>query len=97
MPTKAKTHRPNRPPRNPQAHRFYASAVWKRFRKQRRAEDPLCVDCTEGGRVKPWADLHHVESLKERPDLALDPANIVGLCKECHGRRHRAEQLGVRS
>ncbi|WP_432207954.1 HNH endonuclease [Ancylobacter polymorphus] len=43
-------------------------------------EHPIC-DC---GAVA--VEVHHVISVRERPDLRLDVANLQYLCRSCHSR-----------
>jgi 5-methylcytosine-specific restriction endonuclease McrA len=31
--------------------------------------------------------VHHIKPVRLAPDLALDPDNLVTLCRSCHGRR----------
>lgn len=33
-------------------------------------------------------ELHHIETVAERPDLAYEPTNIEVICKECHREHH---------
>ena len=49
----------------------------------------MCRDCRGLGILKPAIDLHHVRPLAEAPELRLDPANVVPLCKACHNKRER--------
>ncbi|WP_432207955.1 HNH endonuclease signature motif containing protein [Ancylobacter polymorphus] len=44
------------------------------------AEHPTCT-CGE-----PSAEVHHLISVRERPDLRLDVANLQCLCRSCHSR-----------
>lgn len=79
----------------PERHRFYLTKEWRALSKQVLAEQPYC-SC---GAKATQSD--HILSIKERPDLALDRGNLVGLCKPCHSRktaqkegRWRAEGMG---
>lgn len=62
---------------------FKDSPAWRKLRKQIRMRDGACVDCgaTDGLTV------HHIKPYRTNPDLALDPDNLVTLCRSCHGRR----------
>ena len=53
---------------------------WAKLRKQMLAEYPTC-DCGA-----PAVEVHHVISVRERPDLRLDPSNLQCLCRSCHSR-----------
>jgi 5-methylcytosine-specific restriction enzyme A len=68
------------------AHRGY-DATWQRFRLAFLQEHPLCCDCLERGRSVPASEVHHVERLRERPELRLVASNCLALCKPCHTTR----------
>lgn len=78
-------------PRKRQAHtkttteRGYDWA-WQKFRARYLAEHPLCQDCLPE-RVTAAEEVHHRQKIRDRPDLRLDEANVVGLCGNCHDRR----------
>jgi len=62
--------------------------AWQRFRIRFLREHPLCEDCTrELGIVTAAVELHHKQKIKDRPDLRLDPDNIMPLCVEHHTQR----------
>ena len=74
---------------------FYHTAAWKRARRAALSRDQgMCCDCMDrfraGYGIRPRrADMvHHVIPIDERPDLALDLANLRSLCSECHNVRH---------
>jgi hypothetical protein len=46
----------------------------------------ICQDC--GIDDIAVLSAHHIEPRRKRPDLALDIANGVTLCANCHARRH---------
>ena len=56
----------------------------------------LCQDCLAEGRYTPAEEVHHIEPLT--PDnisdqsIALNPDNLVSLCRECHKARHSTRQ-----
>ncbi len=60
---------------------------WQRFRRGILAERPLCQDCAASDRVIAATDVHHVRKLRDRPDLRLDPDNVMALCSSCHDAR----------
>lgn len=33
-------------------------------------------------------EVHHIQELKEHPELGLDNDNLVSLCTQCHNLRH---------
>ena len=74
---------------------FYHTAAWKRARAQAlRRDRGMCVDCMArfetgaGKRPRRAQVVHHIQPLEERPDLALNLANLVSLCADCHAKRH---------
>lgn len=72
---------------------LYASAAWRRVRDLVRERDGSCRRC--GSTTNLTA--HHLTSIHERPDLSLDPANVITLCRSCHGtisNRERARPKG---
>ncbi len=52
----------------------------------------LCEVCRAEGRYT-YRNLetHHIEKLRERPDLLLDDTNLICLCTECHKRADAGE------
>lgn len=72
------------------AIKFYNSTAWKRKReyiKQRYGY--LCQShrLTGGTRCKNIAtEVHHIKDLVTHRELALDDANLLPLCRECHER-----------
>lgn len=61
--------------------------AWRKLRDQVVAEEPLCwlglPGCTVASTT---AD--HILTYKERPDLALERANLRGACAPCNHRRN---------
>ena len=62
--------------------------LWYRFRAAYLAANPLCVDCGPA-RLTPATELHHIQKLSARPELRLEPANLMALCRACHSVRTR--------
>lgn len=76
-----------------QAKAFYRSARWLRLRKMILSQGPLCVECAKRGRITPATDVDHVLARRDRPDLSFDADNLQTLCKACHSRKTRGEQI----
>lgn len=102
MPNKPPNHRPahsqGQGPRRRhddearrEAHRFYCSARWRKFRAWFLAqpENALCAHCKR----EPATEVNHLREVRDCPDLALDPSNVEGLCLSCHSR-HTAKTTG---
>lgn len=67
-------------------------AHWRRFRLWFLGLHPLCVMCTAEGRVVAAEVVDHIVSIRDRPDLRLDPSNCRALCKRHHDQRTATEQ-----
>jgi 5-methylcytosine-specific restriction protein A len=68
-------------------------ATWYRLRAMVLAEEPLCQDCTEQGRTTPANEVHHMVTIRQRPDLRLERSNLRSLCKPCHSKRTLVESV----
>ena len=83
-------------------HAFYTSSAWLRLRAEVLAADKNeCQRCRARGWYRRANTVHHVNPVRERPDLALSlwytagggrKRNLVSLCHACHeavhGHRH---------
>jgi 5-methylcytosine-specific restriction protein A len=58
------------------------SGRWRALRDAVLRREPVCRQC--GRRAS--TDVHHIESVRHRPDLALSWSNLLPCCKECHRR-----------
>ena len=57
-------------------------------------QHPLCEMCLAKGIVTPAIDVHHRDSFTnyeglKRMEVALNPANLMALCKQCHSELHK--------
>ena len=52
----------------------------------------LCQDCLKKGMYTPADEVHHIVELTPEnitdPEIALNPGNLVSLCRSCHKSRH---------
>lgn len=87
-----------------EAKHFYDSAAWKHKRLQILTRDRYeCQDCRKrlsaavaageilNGKdrmIRRAEEVHHIQELKEHPELALSDDNLVSLCIPCHNLRH---------
>jgi len=62
----------------------YRSSEWRRLSRQAIEQAGCCAICGSTDRL----EAHHISP---DPELALDPHNIVVLCKVCHARVTSAE------
>lgn len=82
--------------------KFYLTLSWVKMREQiKRRDNYECQWCKEkgkmtidtgqlnrNGRKRNTLIVHHIEELKDRPDLKLDENNLITVCFECHERHH---------
>lgn len=63
--------------------------AWYRFRFAFLASNPFCSHpaCRERA-----TEVDHIKSVRDRPDLRLDPANCRSLCKPHHSQRTARDQ-----
>lgn len=55
------------------------SSKWGALRKNMIA-DKMCAACMKPDNL----ELHHITPFRLRPDLELNPINLIVLCKHCH-------------
>jgi 5-methylcytosine-specific restriction endonuclease McrA len=72
---------------------LYSSPAWKRVRKEYYERvGGLCEDCLARGIITPGDEVHHkifiTPANMHDPSIALNPDNLVLLCKQCHAKRH---------
>ena len=81
-----------------QAARIRGSVRWQKVREWFRKQNPLCADPfgdhASERRTVVADQVHHIQALAKRPDLAFDASNLAGLCTECHNRIERMERAG---
>lgn len=59
----------------------YDDAAWKALRQQVLEESPYC------GCGEPATEVDHIISVRKRPDLRLERANLQSMCGRCHKRK----------
>lgn len=81
-------------------HAFYDWPEWEHTRRLvLELDHHECVKCRAKGRYSRAALVHHVQHLRDRPDLALSvwlerpdggrgERQLVSLCKRCHEEEH---------
>ena len=63
-----------------------SKGVWTEKSKQIREDaNYLCEVCKDKG-IYNYRDVsvHHIEKLRDRPDLLIEDTNLICLCKGCH-------------
>jgi 5-methylcytosine-specific restriction endonuclease McrA len=96
VPNRPATYRPApvaRPitPRLTRQQRGYGE-TWQRLRKLVLAEEPLCVECLEAGRLTPATEVDHHIALARGG--THDRSNLRPMCKPCHSRKTATEDGG---
>ena len=75
-------------------NKIYNSKHWRNLRKAYLMEHPLCEECLSKGLTKAAEDVHHIKPILtgqnelEYWGLALNPWNLMSLCKDCHHKIH---------
>lgn len=64
-----------------QQQHFWQSRQWRALSRAVRLRDGACTICGTTDNLT----AHHRIPVADRPDLALDPNNIVAVCRRCHG------------
>ncbi len=74
---------------------FYTSPEWRAVREQARTRDGhrCSVARLLGGDCSARLDVHHLQAVDERPDLALDLDNLLTVCARHHPTLERAAKL----
>lgn len=75
------------------AARGYGSA-WQKARKAYLTKNPLCVHCTDKGRLTPANTVDHVIAHKGDKKLFWDSSNWQALCAPCHSIKTAKEDGG---
>ena len=77
---------------------FYHWAAWERLRDAvLRLDNYECQLCKVRGKHRRAVVVHHVQHVKDRPDLALSvygddgERQLVSVCKECHTKIHELD------
>ena len=79
------------------AEKFYKGKKWQKARAYVWSRDKgLCQRCLSKGIIKPGDTVHHLEELTinniNDPYVALNPANLTTLCRDCHAAVHKREK-----
>ena len=76
---------------NDESQKFYESKEWRRLRKIVLKMDKFeCQECKTVGRYTKATTVHHVNHLRDKPDMALNifdelgNRNLISVCKSCH-------------
>lgn len=68
---------------------FYHTGPWKRKRLEiLRRDHYACQRCRMKGMYGRAVIVHHIQHLKDVPELALTDSNLISLCGQCHDEVH---------
>lgn len=79
---------------------FYTSKTWRRKRKEILARDNKeCQLCKAEGRVTTadkdgYLIVHHIQELKDKPELCLTDSNLLTVCNDCHEIKCHPKRMG---
>ncbi len=66
------------------------SAAWQHLRAHFLARHPICGACGKALAQQ----VHHLQPVERRPDLALDWGNLAPVCTRCHAACNSVERRG---
>ena len=78
-----------------EAHKMYDSAQWKRLRRIKLSENPLCAGCLTEGKVTPASDIDHLFPWRQLGKEAFYVNRFQSLCHEHHSMKTQQERKGV--
>lgn len=67
--------------------KFYVSSAWRKLRKIKLNQDPLCEHCKEKGITREATDIDHIIPIKVDWSLRLSLDNLQSLCHSCHMKK----------
>lgn len=79
-------------------HGFYDWTEWRRLRREvLKLDNYECQRCKRRGRYSRAVIVHHVQHLKDKPELALsiydgERRQLEAVCKACHEELHPENQ-----
>ncbi len=69
--------------------KFYNCKEWRSLSKETMIKNNNeCQTCKSKGKYKKAENVHHIKEVKEHPELALEPDNLMCLCIPCHNEVH---------
>ncbi|AWZ48311.1 HNH endonuclease [Hathewaya limosa] len=77
--------------------RFYSNSTWLNLSEViKKHYLGLCVLCWKQGLEEENQFTHHIETVKDRPDLRLREDNLIPLCDCCHKKVHRKMEMSYK-
>jgi 5-methylcytosine-specific restriction protein A len=75
--------------------KIYNTPRWKKLRRLKLQNNPICEKCWERGIVTPTEEIHHIVPFIQDIEMAFDYDNLIALCVECHKEAHKNIHEGV--
>lgn len=73
---------------------FYNSAQWEHLRQEVLDEQHHeCQHCKDKGLYTEAETVHHIETVRKHPELALTKSNLMAVCGECHYLIHHTKEF----
>jgi 5-methylcytosine-specific restriction enzyme A len=72
---------------------FYNNQPWRKLRKRKLINDPLCEQCKQEGRTTAANTVDHIRPRRWWPDLELEYSNLRSNCTKCHNRKSAKETV----
>ena len=57
---------------------------WRVASERYRRREPLCQVCLHHGRTTPATEVHHIQKIRDAPELRLKTSNMLSVCEDCH-------------
>ena len=81
---------------------FYNDRYWRNLTMEIiKNNHNECTLCKQRGKYTQAQMVHHIEPLKQSPELAYNRDNLMPLCNDCHDRVHKrgsyCERRGYRN
>lgn len=80
----------------PEIAKLYRSTKWRKLRKQKIAQNPVCERCVKNGIYKPVEIVHHKEYVTDKnywkDEVFFNIDNLESLCLDCHNTEHFGEK-----
>ncbi len=74
--------------------KIYNSKKWKKVRERVLIRDNLmCKICRDNKLSTIAVEVHHIQYLEHREDLAYDMDNLISICRKCHMEIHAKDNL----
>jgi hypothetical protein len=73
----------------------YSTPAWKRLRRRKLSQTPLCELCDRAGRLAPAVAVDHIVAITRGGPAFPELGGLMSLCIRCHNAKTRhVEQLG---